>query len=91
MNRDKQVCLVLVGNLGTTIQFDEAIRLTGIYDADVRTVALDKPAKGESKLQGEILLTRDGTTCPGIVSPMPGINNEREILANSLVGYCDTN
>ena len=80
MHRDEQVGLVPVGNVGTSMQGNEYIRLTGIDDLHVRTVELHQPAKGQGHIQVDGLLLRQRADGSCIVSTMSCINDQRELL-----------
>ena len=56
MDRDKQVGLITVGYVGTGVQGDERVGLTGIDNLDVRTVLLYQTTKGQCHIQIDNLL-----------------------------------
>ena len=78
---DKQVGLVIVGNLRTTVEFHELVGLAGIDHLHVRAVLLNQFSESEGELQGQILLTglghADGSCVTATVS---GIDDQRESL-----------
>ena len=82
MDGDKKVGLVFVCNLRPTIEFNETVGLTGIDNPDIGSVALYELAKGQSELQGEVFLLGDGTSGPCIMSTVPRINDQRELICS---------
>ena len=86
MYGDKQVGLILVGNLRTTVEFYETVCLTGIDHLDARTILLHHPTEGKGELQGQVLLLGDSAHSTRIMSAVAGIDHQRERLAGS--GCC---
>ena len=84
MNRDKQVGLVLVGNLRPPVQLHELIGLTGIDDLHIGTVLLHQSSESQGELQCQILLLYTGTAdSPRITPAMSCIDDQREIAVCS--------
>ena len=81
VDRDKQVGLVLIGNLSTTVELHKTVGLAGIDDLHVRTVLLYESSEREGKFQGQILLTCLGHTDGAcIATTVSGIDDQREPL-----------
>ena len=81
VNGDKQVGLVVVGNLSTTIELHKLVGLTGIDHLHIGAVFLYQLSEGEGELQGQVLLTGLGntdSTC--VTTTMSGINHQCEFL-----------
>ena len=87
MYGDKEVGLVLVGNVGTGVQRHEDIRLAGVDDLYVRTVLLHQPAKGQCHIQVDGFLLGDFAHRTCIVSAVSGVDDQREALVGSNCGY----
>ena len=83
MDGDEKVCLVAVGNICTGMQGHEHIRLAGIDDAHIGTVALHQSAKGKCHIQVDVLLFGDCADCSCVRAAVPGINNQCEFLVCS--------
>ena len=90
MNGDKEVGLVLVGNLCPAVQLHKTVCLSGIDHFDIRTVALHHSAESQRITQCQVLLLRDSPHCSGIMSAMPRINNQRKPVVRSICRYHKT-
>ena len=90
MDGDKQVSLVLVGNVGTGMQRDKDIRLTGIDDLHIRAVLLYQLAEGQRHIQidGFLLGNLSNSSC--VIAAMAGINDQRKTLIGSKGDCCHT-
>ena len=86
MDRDKQIGLGLISNLGSTVQLYKLIGLSGVYHLYVRTILLYKAAEGQSKLKREVLLFRDSTHSASIVAAMTGIDNQGKVILTYCAG-----
>ena len=84
MHGDKEVGLVAVGYLGTFIQLDEDIALTGIDHLYIGTVTLYHPSEGQGKLQRQVLFLRDSADCSCIMTTVTSIYDQGEFLACSI-------
>ena len=81
MDRDKQVGLILIGNLRTTIQFDEGIGLASINDLHTGTVLFYQSSEGQGILQCQVFLLYPSLAdCTRVTTTMSGINHQREVL-----------
>ena len=89
MDGDKQVGLVLVGNLRTAIEFDEAIRLAGVDHLHARAVFLYHAPEGQGELQRQVLLLGDGADGTRIMSAVSGIDYQRKGFACSVDSHCE--
>ena len=78
MDRDKQVGLVTVGDVGTGMQGDEHIGLAGVNHLDIRAVLLHQSSEGQRHIQVDNLLLSDGAYCSGIMSAVSGVNHQRK-------------
>ena len=83
MDRDKEVGLVLIGNLRTPIQLNKLIRLAGIHHLDIWTILLHQSAEGQRHLQREVLLLGYSSHGTGIASTMTSIDNQRKVRLSS--------
>ena len=90
MHGDKQVGLVLVGDLRTAVEFHELIRLAGIDHLHVGAVALHHLSEGEGELQRQVLLQRDGTLRPCVTTAVPGIDHQRKWLVRRVHRHSET-
>ena len=90
MHGDKQVGLVLVGDLRTTVEFHEPVGLTGIDHLHVRAVILYHPSEGKGELQRQVLLLRNGTEGSCVMSSVAGINHQRKGFVRSVDRNCET-
>ena len=91
MDGDKQIGLILVGNLRTFIQLHELIGLTGIDDLHVGTFLFHKFSEGKGKLQSQVLFLDTGIADgPGIASAMSGIDDQRKPVVCSSCDGCKT-
>ena len=88
MNRDKEVCLVSVGNVRTGVQGNEDIGLTGIYHLDIGTVLLHQFTEGQSHIQVNGLLFGDFAYSTCIMAAMTSVNDQRKPLIGSIDGHC---
>lgn len=81
MNRDKQIGLILIGNLCTTVQFDKSIGFAGINDLHTRTILFYHSSESQGIPQCQIFLLHfalaDST---GVSTTMTGIDYQREIF-----------
>ena len=84
MNRDKQVGIGTVGDVGTLLQGNEDIRLAGIDDSHVRHIALNIFAKLQCHREIDILFFGNSTKSTRIMTAMTWVDNERE----TAVGAC---
>ena len=84
MYRDKQVGIGAVSNVGTLLQRNEDIRLTGIDDSHIRHIALNIFAKLQCHREIDILFFGNSTKCTRIMTAMTWVDNERE----TAVGAC---
>ena len=91
MDGDKQVGLVLVGNLRPFIQFDEFIGLTSIDDFHTRAVLLHQSSEGQGELQREVLLLDTSITDGScIAATMSSIDDQRKFAVCSRCDGCKT-
>ena len=81
MDGDKQIGLIVVGNLRTTVELYELVGLAGIDYLHVRAVLLHQFSEGKGEFQREVFLTCLGhTNSSGISSTVSGINHQRKSL-----------
>ena len=76
----KEVCLCLVGYVGSSVQRYEHVGLAGEDNIHVRTVSLQIPAKGECRLQVDVFLFREGTYGTSVMPSMSRVNDKRKPL-----------
>ena len=79
---DKEVGLGIVGNLGTTIQGDEDIRLARIDHLHVRATLLNEAAQLEGHVQVDVLLLGDFPYGTGVVPAVPGVDDDCKIFCS---------
>ena len=84
MDGDKEVGLVLVGNLCPAVELHETVGLTGVDDLHVGAVLFHELAEGQGELQRQVLLYRDSAFGPWIAAPVTGIDHERKRLVLGL-------
>ena len=82
---DKEVGLVLVGNIHTALQGQEYIGLARVDNFHVGAVAFDQSSEGQGHVEIDILLLGDGSHGTRVVPSMAGINHQHK-LARILVG-----
>ena len=84
MDGYKQVGLILISNLRTTVEFDEGVGFAGVDHLHIRTILLYKPSEGQGKFQCQVLLLylsqADGTS---VTTAMPSVNHHRKVLIGS--------
>lgn len=80
MNRDKQVGLVSVGDVGPFAQGNEDICRPGVDDFHVLAVSLHHFAESQRHLQVDVLLFGDGTWGTRVVAAMTSIDDERKLI-----------
>ena len=84
MDGDKQVGLILIGDLCATVEFDKGVGLTGIDYLHAGTVLFYHTSEGQGILQCQVLLLHltltDGTR---VTAAMSGIDHQREGLTGS--------
>ena len=83
MDGDKQVCLVLVGNVSTGMQGNEDIGLAGIDDLYIRAVLLHQLTKSQRHIQVDGFLLGNLTYGTSIIATMSGINDQRKMFIGS--------
>ena len=88
MDRDKEVCLGLVGNVGTGVQGYEDIGLAGVDDLDVRTVLLHQTSEGQRHIQVDGFLPGDGTHSTGVVAAMACVDDQGKLLRLRSASHC---
>ena len=88
MYGDEEVGLVAVGYLGALPKFEKHVRLAGIDDLHVGTVLLDILTYGQSHLQRQVFLFRDGTYAARIPTSMTCIDDHDEgFIGSDADGY----
>ena len=80
MNRDKQVGLVSVGDVGPFAQGNEDICRPGVDNLHVVAVFLHHFAESQRHLQVDILLFGDGTWGTRVVAAMTSVDDERKLI-----------
>ena len=90
MNRDKEVGLGFVGNLSTSPQLHEHIRLACIDNLHVTTVTLDNGSKSQRITQRQVFLFRNGTNSTRVMSTVTSINDHHKLLVGSTGKHCAT-
>ena len=81
MEREKEVGLVAVGNVGTTGEGDEYVGCARVNHLHVGAISLHIAPKGERILQRQILFVGIGPRRTIIATAMPRIDDEGEALA----------
>ena len=84
MDGDKEVCLVIVGNLCPAIQLYESVGLSGVDDFYVRTVTLNQLPESEGELQCQVLLLGYRSYGACVASTVPGVYDQREPLVRTV-------
>ena len=90
MDGDKQVGLVLVGNVGTGVQGDEDVSLAGIYHLHIRTVLLHQLTEGQRHVQVDNLLFGNLAHRTCIMTTMTSVDDQRKTLVGSNTSHCHT-
>ena len=90
MDGDKEVGLVAVGNIGTGVQGNKHIRLTGVDYLHIRAVALHQLSESQRHIQVDDFLFCKRTDSSGVVATMSGINHQCKLvrLGSRSEGYC---
>ena len=76
MDRDEQVGIVLIRDIGAGLQGHKHVGRTGIYDVDLRILLYEQFTHFERQLQVQIFLIRELTDSSGVLSAMPGIEHD---------------
>ena len=85
MDGNEQVCVVLVGYLGTTIELHEPVILEGVNDFYRRLVALYEVSQSFCAREGNVFLVSPAVDRSGILSAVSGIDNDSFQLYNLFV------
>ena len=85
MDRDEEVGLVLIGDVGTALQGQENVGLARVDDFHVGTVAFDKPPKGQRYVEIDGFLLGKGSHGSWVVTAVASIYHQHK-LARSLIG-----
>ena len=76
MDRDEQVGIVLIRDIGAGLQGHKHVGRTGIHDVDLRILLYEQFTHFERQLQVQIFLIRELTDSSGVLSAMPGIEHD---------------
>ena len=87
---DKQVGLVLVGNVGTRMQRNKHVRLAGVYHLHVRTVLFHQFTEGQRHIQVDGLLLGNLAHCASVIATVSGINDQGKPFVGSNNAHCHT-
>ena len=76
VNGDEQVGIILIGDVRALLQGDEDVGRTRIDDVHVRVLLLQQPSHFEREGKVEILLLRESSYCPRVLSSVPCIKDD---------------
>ena len=82
MEREKEVGLVAIGDIGATGESDENVGCARVNHLHVRAISLHIASKGKGILQRQILFVGIGSRRTIIAAAMPRIDDEGEAFAS---------
>ena len=89
MNRDEEICLGVVGNIGARVERNENVRFARINHLHIWAILLHQTTEGECYLKVYFLFFRKTTHSTCIVSTMTRIDYQNKSFVGPSSGATD--